>query len=182
MPDHTLDPAADLFRDRGRLAIPLTEIAGLLPGSPGPDRLAARMGEDGRFIVAESSHGLPGLEAWSSRDLAAYDDVLRRLDLPASHLVLFRHEDAPTRGDDLSGLLWRTLLELLSGSTTPPRTSFVVAAVHRAAAALDRLSPLPPAAEPSTSLPPGPPPPCRTQPPLPLPALWALPPPGSLRG
>jgi hypothetical protein len=169
MSDPELDRAARILADSGRVVMPVHDLAtslhpyagALRPGGTGDAGTAAtstltrRLRADDRFVVFETSSGFAGAEAWTESDRAAYAPTLREV-LPDTALVLLRHGSGPIDGPEpLHRLLHRTLLGLVALPAAPR----LAAAAEEARSALTATSSGIPEKAPSTTLPPGRPPP-----------------------
>jgi hypothetical protein len=154
MSDPELDRAADLLRATGRVTMTVGALAAALrtiAGPAGTANLIRRLREDPRFVVLDPAGDLPGTDTWTVAERAAYDPVLRQLQIPGQPLVVLRDptpDPTPdpardprdpfreTRPPSLDRLLHRTLLGLV-GLPAAPR---LAAAAEEARAALDPVS------------------------------------------
>lgn len=166
-----LDRAAARLAVDSRVAVPLADLAGALGPTPvDPAWLERRLRDDPRFLVLHDARDLPGLDAWSASDRAAYAAVLRHAG-PGATVLLAPRPDGPDGADGADGarrvlddLLRRTLAELaeLADATGVTGAAALARAAERVRLALgsDQPGPLsrgPAGAAPSTSPPPGPP-------------------------
>jgi hypothetical protein len=77
--ERILDQAAARLAAGGHVAVPVPDLAASLGPPPvDPVSLEQKLRLDERFVVLGGDEALPGLDAWSVEERAAYDDALRR--------------------------------------------------------------------------------------------------------
>lgn len=144
--------AADTLRRSRHVALPLDDLAarlGVHDPLPGPAALERALRADPRFRLIHEEQPLPGLDAWSPGELAAYEPALRAAGLSPSPLVVLLESNGCTLGvrgagggpavgpgasaapDAVRSLLHVTLSTLLQAGPAP---GFVRAACRAAAA------------------------------------------------